>query len=53
MRAGDGDVGVEIGDGMGEMGSMVFGPLGRAHQALLFGVPAAEDDAALGLPTLL
>ncbi len=32
---------------------MLLGPLGRADEAFFFGVPAADDDAALGLPALL
>ena len=32
---------------------MLLGPFGRADQALLFGVPAANHDSTLGLPALL
>ena len=47
---GDGDIRIEVGDGMFEMPGVAFGPFGRADQALLFGVPAAEDDSPLGAP---
>ncbi len=47
VGAGDGDVGVEVGDGVGEDFFVLFGPLGGAHEALFFGVPTADDDGAL------
>ena len=53
VRAGDADVGVEVGDGVGEFGGVLLGPLGGADEAFFFGVPAADDDGALGLPALL
>ena len=32
---------------------MLLGPLGGADEAFFFGVPAADDDGACGLPALL
>ena len=53
VGAGDADVGVEVGDGVGEDFFVLLGPLGGAHEAFFFGVPTADDDGALGLPALL
>jgi hypothetical protein len=43
-RAGHGDIDVEVGDGgFFEPVDVLFYPLGRAEEAVFFGVPGAED----------
>ena len=53
MGAGDAYVGVEVSDGVSEDLFVLLGPFGGADETFFFGVPAAEDDGATGLPTLL
>ena len=50
---GDGDIDVEIGDGVVEGVALLLNPFGRADEAFLFGVPTAKDDGAAGTPALM
>ncbi len=49
---GDGHIDIEVGDGAIERAALLLDPFGGADEALLFGVPTAEDDGALGPPAL-
>ena len=50
LRAGDGDVHIEVGGRIRQFCFVLFDPFGRAHQAFFFAVPTAEDQCALRLP---
>ena len=52
IRAGDGYVHVEVGDGAIEGIGVLLDPLRGAHETLFLGVPTAEDNCAFGAPTL-
>ena len=53
VRPCNANVGIEICHCMGQFLRVHLDPLGRAHQALFFGIPARNHDATLGLPSLL
>src|ERR1700722_16069391 len=50
---GDGDVDVEIGDGLVEGVTLLLNPFGRAHEAFFLSVPTAKDDGAARTPALM
>jgi hypothetical protein len=44
--AGDSYVGIEVGDGPGQVRGVVFDPFGGADEAFFFGVPGGDDDSS-------
>ena len=50
---GDGDIDVEVCDGMIEKLALLLHPFGGADEAFLFRIPTAEDDGALWPPALV
>ena len=54
VRAGHGDVAVQVGDRvLLQIGGVLLGPLGRADQPVLLGVPARDHDGAPRRPAAL
>ena len=53
IRTGDGDIDIEVGDGVVERAALLLDPFGRADEAFFLGIPTAEDDGAARPPALM
>ena len=52
IGTGDGDIDIEVGDGVVERAALLLDPFGGTDEAFFFGVPTAEDDGAARAPAL-